>query len=184
MDAQTLNGFETVAEGLDALAAAARAGEPGAFDELVRRAGGRMTAYATRVVGDRAVAEEAVQEALVRVYRFLPRYRDGNFIAWALRITHRACMDALKRERRTGAVHEPPATHDPHEATDIRAAVDAALATLPEQLRVTFLLHQQGLAYEDVAAILRVPVGTVRSRLHDARRRLRALLADTIHGGA
>lgn len=175
-------------DNLEALAAAARDGDSDAFDRLIRSVAGRLMAFAYRVLGDRPLAEEAVQDALVRIYRFLPRYKSKNFLAWAFMITHRACLDVIKRERRNPVPSEPardrePATDDHTDRIDVRASIDAALAAIPEQLRTTFLLVQQGLSYEDVAGILVIPIGTVRSRVHEARRLLRILLSPMINGG-
>lgn len=174
-------------EELEALALAARDGDARAFDGLVRGVGGRLLAFASRVLGNRALAEEAVQEALVRIYRFLPRYEPKNFLAWSFTVTHRTCMDVAKRERRSaGAEPLPPeggVVEDPADAIDVRASVDAALARLPGHLRTTFLLVQQGLSYDDAAQVLEIPIGTVRSRVHEARRLLRAALAETLQGG-
>lgn len=181
---------------LEDLVASAQHGDALAFDRLVRAIAGRLLAFASRVLGDRTLAEEAVQEALVRIYRFLPRYESKNFMAWSFTVTHRQCMDLAKRERRNAAAPLQPEyisgagfaaqgpQRDHADAVDIRTSVDAALARIPQHLRETFLLVGQGLTYEDVAAVLQIPIGTVRSRMHEARRLLRALLATTMNGGA
>lgn len=178
--------------GLEELAVAARDGDHAAFDRLVRAVSGRMLAFATRVLGDRTLAEEAVQESLVRIYRALPRYQSKNFLSWSFTVTYRQCLDLIKRERRSSgtipagddqadfwAAHGTSPDHA--DGIDVRTSVDAALARIPSHLRSTFLLVQQGLSYEDTAAVLDVPIGTVRSRMHEARKMLRALLSSTFH---
>lgn len=170
---------------VEALAAAAREGVPGAFDELVRTLMPRVLGFATGVLHDRGLAEEAAQETFVRLYRFLPTYRTENFVAWCFAITHNVCRDLLRREQRAAraAQIEPDRFPDPIEAADVRRTVQDAVDRLPEVLRTTFLLHQQGLAYRDLAAILGCPLGTVRSRLHEARRRLRRSLIQLLRPG-
>ncbi|MBI4728111.1 MAG: RNA polymerase sigma factor [Acidobacteria bacterium] len=153
----------------------------------MRRLRPRITGFAIRVLGDRSLAEDAAQETFVRLFRFLPRYRpvpgrrDG-FTAWCFQIAHNACLDVAGRERRAArALEAPPrAPADPIERADVRRAIEEALARLPEPLLRTFLLRQQGLTYEDVAKVLAVPVGTVRSRLHEARMRLREMLSRSL----
>lgn len=179
------NGARPAEGELERLALAAREGSAAQFDELVRRIRPRLVAFAGRVLSDRGLAEEAAQETLVRLYRFLPQYRSGNFTGWCFAIAHNACLDVARRERRAARAHaiEPDGRPDPIEAVDVRRAVEEALDRLPRKLRMTFLLLQQGLAYADVARVLRCPVGTVRSRVHEARRRLREMLVHVVRPG-
>lgn len=165
---------------LEVVAAAARRREPDAFDRLARMLGGRLTAYATGLLRDHGLAEEAVQETFIRVYRFLPGYRQDNFLAWALTIATRVCATIAARERRHAllpAFVRRPRAVDPMSDARVRLDLEAALAGLPLHLRQTFLLHEQGLSYDEIAAVLAVPVGTVRSRLFRARDALRTALA-------
>lgn len=158
---------------------AARTGADGTFDALAEHISGRLMAFSRQMGLSNALAEDAVQETLLRVYRFLPNFSGGSFMAWCFRINNRVCCDLLRLERRQSAVPSPTVeTHDPIDASDIRTVVERALRAVPEERRVAFLLRQQGLAYVDIATILRVPVGTVRSRLHEARRQLRDLLSN------
>lgn len=171
--------------GLEALVVAARDRRPGAFDALARALAGRLTGFARRLLQDQGLAEEAVQETLVRVYRFLPRYREQNFLAWSFTIAHRACANIARRERRHARLHvdsKPYVAAGPDETdgVDVRMAVEDALSRIPQTFREVFLLHHQGLSYDDVAAILGVPVGTVRSRLFRAREALRAQLTTVL----
>lgn len=171
-------------EELEALAAAARAEEPGAFDRLARVLSRRMMAFAWRSLQSPSLAEEAVQESLVRIYRFLHTYEERNFLAWCFTITHRVCCDLTKRERRQTRLQVLDVIGEPDmlETIHTRAALEQALAKLPEHLRTTFLLRQQGLRYEDVAKALDIRIGTVRSRLHETRRVLRAALVRSSDG--
>ncbi|HEX9694829.1 MAG TPA: RNA polymerase sigma factor [Actinomycetota bacterium] len=163
----------------ESLAAAARERRPGAFDALVRHLADRLTGYAIGIVRDRRLAEEAVQEAFIRMYRFLPAYEENNVVAWSFTITHRACSNLLRRERRHARLRQvalPSAVPDPAHAVDRRIALQAAMDQLPEHHRQAFLLHAQGLSYVEIAGVLGVPIGTVRSRLFRARDALRAHL--------
>lgn len=173
------------AAALEALACSARDGATGAFDMLARRLSRRLMAVAYRTLGDRPLAEEAVQEAMMRIYRALPRYREGNVLGWSFMILHRTCADLRKRERkhRHAEVIDVASDADPIAAVDLRTTVEQAVACLPRHLCETFVLHQQGLAYDDIAGVLEVPVGTVRSRLHEARRVLRVMLGDALRKG-
>ena len=164
---------------LESLAAAARERRAGAFDALARRVGSRMMAYAVTILRDRGLAEEAVQEAFIRIYRNLPSYRERNFLAWSFTITNRVCSNLLRRERR----HErllvalrPSHTHDPTQAISSRVVIEAALAALPLHFLQPFLLHEQGLGYDEIGVVLGIPIGTVRSRLFRARMALKELL--------
>jgi RNA polymerase sigma-70 factor (ECF subfamily) len=165
-------------EPLVTLAFAAGSRAPGAFDELVQHVSKRILAVARQMLRDPGLAEEALQESLVRIYRFLPTYSGGSFLAWYLTLTNRVCVDLLRREQRQAPLRavDPPAEFDPTEASDVRAVVEQALREVPPDLRSTFVLRQQGLSYADIAAVLGVPVGTVRSRLFEARRLLRQRL--------
>lgn len=170
---------------LEDLALGARDGVPGSFEELVRRLTPRVIGFAGGILRDRGLAEEAAQETFVRLYRFLPTYRSESFIAWCLAIAHNVCRDLMRREQRASraATVEPDRVPDPMEAADVRRAVEEALDRLPDVLRSTFLLHQQGLTYRDVSVILDRPIGTIRSRLHEARRQLRRYLIHVIRPG-
>lgn len=167
---------------LDLLVGAARAREAGAFDMLARRISSRIMAYAFHALRDRGLAEEATQETLVRIYRSLRRYREGSFVAWSLTIARRVCVDLVERERRSHRANivPLPVRCDSTESSDTRAAIEQALGQLPDRLRETFLLRWQGLSYSDISRLLGTPIGTVRSRLHEARRLLREAL-EAVH---
>lgn len=173
---------------LEQLAAAAQAGDPGAFDRLASVVSGRLLAYARGTLRDRQLAEEAVQEALTRIYRFLDRYQQGSFLAWSMQIARNVCVDVATREGRhrhlravaPDADIADPASGDEHRTVEARLRIEQALQTLTETHRTAFLLTVQGLRYEEIARITGVPIGTVRSRLFHAREQLRAQLADLV----
>jgi RNA polymerase sigma-70 factor (ECF subfamily) len=153
-------------------------GDKEAFAELVRRHEHRVYNLALRMTGRPEDARDAAQEAFLSAYRKLGSFRgDARFGTWIHRITLNACYDFL-RKRRRGPFLDRLADHDlegppvPDHADASIGSIDVerALAALPEDHRAVLVLHDvQDLAYEEVAEILGVPVGTVKSRLHRAR---------------
>jgi RNA polymerase sigma-70 factor, ECF subfamily len=173
---------------LEDLAARARAGEAAAFDRLAGLVSGRLLAYARGTLRDKQLAEEAVQETLTRIYRFLDKYQQGSFLAWSMQIVRNVCVDVATREgkhRHLRVVDEhqdvaDPVASDRAQAVEVRMRIDSALGKLTETHRTVFLLTVQGLHYEEIARICGVPIGTVRSRLFHARAQLREMLTDLV----
>jgi RNA polymerase sigma-70 factor (ECF subfamily) len=139
---------------------------------------------AYRVCGDAALAEDVAQDAFVRVWSRLSEFRpDGNFRAWLMRITTNMAIDAVRRRRPQVDIEDLP-LEAPEQGPESAAvsseragAVRAALMRLPVQSRTILVLREyQSLSYQEIADVLDVPLGTVKSRLSDARRRLKAEL--------
>lgn len=172
---------------LDAyLVAAARTGDRQALGRLVARWHPRVVAHAWRLLGDRELAADVVQDAWMDVMRGIRRLDDtGAFAAWTYRIVTRRCARAIRglQRRRSGTeayAREPaPAAYSHHEAearADL-ARVQTAMADLPgEQRAALALFHGDGLSVAEIAVALDVPPGTVKTRLMHARRKLRAQL--------
>ena len=163
-------------------------GDPGAFDELVRRTESRVRGIALAILRDPAEAEDAAQEAYLRAFRRADDYRgEGPVGAWLCRIAVRCAHDALRRSARRrrlaeaarppdDAGDEPAARTAPDEPLR-RAELQSALRSLPEDEREALLLKEvAGMTYAEIAAACEVPVGTAQSRIHRARRRLLAAL--------
>lgn len=177
------------------LARAAQGGEAAALGLLLARHRASMLAVATGVLHHRADAEDAVQEAAVVALLHIERLRSPSAVgAWLRTVTRNAGLARLRRRREhavdTNQLHGvASAEPDPAEFLDGRATRDwmwAALGRLPsEQRLVVILRHLTGLtAYQDIANVLQIPVGTVRSQLSTARRKLADALyatADTAH---
>lgn len=167
---------------LESLAERAQTGDPAAFDELARVVSGRMMSLAQGTLRDRSLAEEAVQEALTRIYRNLGRYERGSFLAWSLQIARNVCVDVAQRERRQQHLRligaEENVGRDEIDSVDVKDQITLALGSLSEEQRTAFLLLLQGLRYEEIARIVGVPIGTVRSRVFHARAHLRHRLAE------
>lgn len=158
--------------------ARARRGDLDAFEELVRSCQAPIYRFALRMVRDRATAEDVTQEAFLRAYRMLPRFRgESKFTTWLYRIARNAAVDAMRRgahQRRLAERVEPRQdADDPALRLTIAAAVDA----LPSRLREAFLLIEVvGLTYREAGAVLGVPSGTLKSRMHAARKALIGML--------
>jgi RNA polymerase sigma-70 factor (ECF subfamily) len=160
-----------------------RAGDPDAFAELVRRHRDRLWAVALRTLGDPEEAADAVQDALLSAYRAAAGFRgDAAVTTWLHRIVVNACLDRVRRRQTRPVVplsDLDPASAAPDWASDSDTALDvaAALATLPvEQRAALVLVDVQGFSVEAAAAVLGVPVGTVKSRCARGRARLVPLL--------
>ncbi|HEU4700365.1 MAG TPA: sigma-70 family RNA polymerase sigma factor [Gemmatimonadales bacterium] len=172
-----------------ALADRAATGDAEAFGQLVERYTPVARRVARALLGDPADADDAVQDGLLSAWRAIERYDSGRpFRPWLLRIVLNAARDLGRRRvaRRTDPA-EPAVLEriagtgpSPEAATDralLRDALDRALAALPERQRVAVTLFDgEGYAHAEIAALLEVPEGTVRSDLFHGRRALRSAL--------
>lgn len=179
----------------DALIRRAVQGDAVAFDRLVELYSPRVYALAYRLVDNPDDAQDIAQEAFLRVYHALPRYKaESAFSTWLYRIVTNACYDELKRRRRRpqpftetetaddARADALPGGENPEDATlrhERQRAVQQAIAALPEHFRVVLVLYDlQGFSYQEIADILRQHVGTVKSRLNRARNLLREKMRD------
>jgi RNA polymerase sigma-70 factor, ECF subfamily len=161
----------------------AQAGDRDAFDALATASYDGMYAIARRILRDGAAAEDAVQEALIRIWRDLRSLRDiERFDAWRNRLLMRACQDHWRQSRRfkTDVVALDLERRDPRDVyaeVGYRDALERAFARLSlEQRAVVVLTHYEGLSASDVSEALGIPVGTVYSRLHYALRHMRVAI--------
>ncbi|GBD08831.1 ECF RNA polymerase sigma factor SigE [Candidatus Thermoflexus japonica] len=174
---------------------AARSGDLEAFNALIRRYQDRLYHIAYRIMGDHDSAADALQEALIAAFRGIRGFRGGSFLAWLTRIVTNACYDELRRRRRRPqaslealfVVDQGPEAEmllPPVEGPEFYAErqeladwIHRAIQSLPEDQRVVLVLSDiEGYSYEEIAEILRVPLGTVKSRLSRARARVRDFL--------
>jgi RNA polymerase sigma-70 factor (ECF subfamily) len=164
----------------DALLRAHVAGDRDAFNELVRRHRDRLWAVALRTLGDREEAADALQDALLSAYRSADRFRgDAAVTTWLHRIVVNACLDRVRRRQARPTVPLTDTEHAAVAPVDSDTAVDVrtALASLPAEQRVALILVDvQGYPVAEVAVMLGVPEGTVKSRCARGRARLAALL--------
>ena len=166
------------------LIAASLAGERNAFGELVLRYRALVLSVAYRMCGDRALAEDVAQETFVRAWEKLDTFRpEGNWRGWICRIASNLTIDTLRRQDPSVDTTQvtPSLDGQPERCAlkaERRAAVRLAILKLPMHVRSALVLREyEGLSYAEIAEVLNIPLGTVKSRLNDARRRLGQQLA-------
>jgi RNA polymerase sigma-70 factor (ECF subfamily) len=166
-----------------ALVQRAQAGDEDAFTQLVDLDGDRCYAIAYRILRDVDRTKDAVQHAFFLAWRELPRLRDPErFEVWLYRLLVNACYEEHRRNRRwTTRVRvlpmEGPAAPDQMVSVDDREALERAFKRLSPEHRAVFVMHHYtGLPLAEIADVVGVPIGTVKSRLHHSIRNLRAAL--------
>ncbi|MEX1908975.1 RNA polymerase sigma factor SigE [Janibacter sp. Y6] len=162
---------------------------PPTWHEVVEQHGPQVYRLAYRLTGDHHDAEDLTHDVFVRVFRSLDSYSPGTFEGWLHRITTNLFLDRARRSQRLrfDAIGEglaarlrttSPDPYEVYERTHLDADIQAALDALPPQFRAAVVLCDlEGLTYEEVADVLGVKLGTVRSRIHRGRARLRESLA-------
>ena len=164
------------------------------WDQVVARHSTRVHRHAMRLTGNRADADDLTQEVFLRVFRSLDTYVPGTFEGWLHRITTNLFLDQVRRRARMrldpagdsleGSVAPAPAAHDLALEEMFDNDVENALSALPPDFRAAVLLADvDGLSYEEVADVLGLKLGTVRSRIHRGRSKLRRALAHRAPSG-
>ena len=181
----------------------AQRGDAGAFDALVRRYQHKVVKLVLGYVRDPAEAEDIAQEAFIKAYRALPRFRgDSAFYTWLYRIAINTAKNVLASRGRSPIQYEVDRSDDDDHydvvanlkdtatpealalTEEIRSIVTSAIDALPEDLRTAIQLRElEGLSYEEIAAAMECPVGTVRSRIFRAREAIDARLREVFDGG-
>jgi RNA polymerase sigma-70 factor (ECF subfamily) len=184
---------EVPADELAAIAACQR-GDRQAFELIVKRYTTRAVGAARSIVGDASLADDAAQDAFVKAFRAIRRFRTGEpFYPWLYRILKNACLTTLKRRGRPevsldaeNAPPPPAPPSDPVQAlarNELRAQVRDGITRLSEPHReILNLSHFEGLSYKEIALCLDIPIGTVMSRLWAARQALKKELAPKMAG--
>lgn len=150
--------------------------------QLVRLHGDRLYAIAYRIVRDADGARDALQDALVLAWRDIPTLREPDrFNAWIQRLLTNVCIAQVSRERkssaRIGQLHDDPSGSDGIAAVHDRDQIDRGFRRLkPDERALLVLRHYAGYEPTEIAALLGIPAGTVRSRLHHAHQAMRAAL--------
>lgn len=158
-----------------------RSGDDIAFGELVERYKNLVYGMVWRLIGDRSQADDLAQEVFLKVYRGLPYFRgEARLSTWIYRIVANVCSQA--RSGPPGdlpglAGHEPGAPDSAFADFELRDRLEKAIAQLPENYRVLIAAHYlDGVQYDALAESLDLPIGTVKTHLYRAKRRLRELL--------
>jgi RNA polymerase sigma-70 factor, ECF subfamily len=161
----------------------AQQGDQDAFAVLAGAAVARLDAAARLILRDSELARDAVQDSMVRAWRDLPGLRDPDrFTPWLHRLTVNACIDVARRRQRRSIEVEltpiaMPSVADATAEFADRELIDDALRQLEPEFRAVVVLHYfLGMPLQDVAVSMRIPVGTVKSRLHRALRTMRVTL--------
>ncbi len=173
-----------------------------AFNEIVSRYQGKVYNYVCRMVGAGQDAEDLTQDTFVRAFASIRSFQSrASLTTWLFRIATNICIDHARRASRAtlkaaSLVLEtddgdtdreiPDSRHDPQAVylnLELGSELNRALADLPQKLRSVVLLYDmEGLAYDEIALIVECPLGTVKSRLFNARMALRAKLAPYLTG--
>jgi len=174
----------------------AQAGSLDAFNALVLHYQDNVFNTALRILGDEDLAADATQEAFLSAFRSITSFRGGSFKAWLMRTVTNACYDELRRQKRRPSVPLEPETDDGEEmdsprwladpdmspeqkaeADEVEHAIQHCLNNLPVEFKTVVVMADiQGMDYSEVAIAVRVPLGTIKSRLARARLRLRECL--------
>ena len=160
----------------DELMRRARAGDPDAFGALAARYRPRLERFARRLLRDPESARDAAQEALLRLWSKAHLYEPrGSFEAFLYTLATRVCLRAMTRERGHVSLEGLPEPQSSGRGElELGRMIAEALAQLPDDQRLAFVLSEyEGLSYEEIAAVLQCPKGTVGSRKHAAVRALR-----------
>ncbi|GCE78369.1 RNA polymerase sigma factor SigE [Cellulomonas biazotea] len=163
--------------------------QPPTWEQIVRDHSARVYRLAYRLTGNRHDAEDLTQETFVRVFRSLNTYTPGTFEGWLHRITTNLFLDQARRKQRVrmdgmgddadrfASVDQLGSPERAYEHGNLDHDVQRALDELPPEYRAAVVLCDiEGLSYEEIAVTLGIKLGTVRSRIHRARARLRVSL--------
>ena len=183
------------------LVAKVQKGDSRAFDLLVLKYQHRIFGLISRYVHDADEVQDVAQEAFIKAYRALPKFRgDSAFYTWLYRIAINTAKNYLvSRSRRPpgsdvevedaeyyasgGALHEIETPENALLGAELKSVVERAIRELPEDLRTAVTLREfDGLSYEDIADIMDCPIGTVRSRIFRAREAIDSQVKDQLEG--
>ena len=178
----------------------AQRGELRAFDLLVLKYQGRIAALVSRYISDPGEVEDVTQEAFIKAYKALPKFRgDSAFYTWLYRIaanaaktylvargrrpTGEASVEDIESFEHSGLVSEVSTPEAVVMGEELAAVVESALEELPDELRAALTLREfEGLSYDDIAEVLGCPVGTVRSRIFRAREAIDSRVREQLEG--
>ena len=158
------------------------ADDPEAFNRLVLNYSSYVYRTAFAFLHDRAEAEDASQEVFLKVYRSIHRLKDAHtFPAWFKKVITSVCLDRIKTKKLDIVPDSPIESMmiSTSDHLDYDIGLSEALRNLrPEERELILLVDWQGYNYQEIAAILRIPLGTVKSRIHAARNHLKKMISD------
>ena len=168
-----------------------RKGAPFAFEALVRKYQDRIYNLCRYMLHDPQNAQDAAQDVFLKAYQGLKDFRpESSFYTWIYRIALNTCLDYRRKSRREALRDEPlpedlpsdePSPEQLYESEEISESVQLALQKLPEKLRAAIVLREiEALSYEEIAEVVHISVGTVKSRISRAREQLRRLIKKNI----
>lgn len=167
----------------------AQQGDEAAMHALYRRYAPRVYAVVRRIAGTDALAEDWAQEAWIRAFRALPKFRgDSAFSTWLHRVAVNSALQGKRsRNRHDSRETALPATlpgRGPREATELRLTLEWAMEQIPDGMRKVLVLHDvEGFTHEEIGEMLGVAPGTSKSQLFKARAKMRTLLRTTQEEG-
>ena len=168
-------------------------GDLQAFNFIVQRYQSQVLNLSARIIGDRGRAEDVTQETFISAYQAIGRFRGGSLRAWLMRIAANASRDSLRGSRRRpeqsldesleSASFQPvsaePSPEEHAERSELNAELQKAILALSDDQRaVLVLIDVQGFSYEETTESVGASIGTVKSRLNRARRRVRDILME------
>lgn len=163
------------------------AGDHDAYNQIMRTHEDRVFSVCLRIMGNRELALDATQEVFLTAFRKAAQFKgDSALGTWIYRIAVNTCYDQLRKQKRRRSEpwpqHLDPSDHSAQDAVDaaaVRPEIQRALAAIPPDFRAAIVLSDiEGMALADVAVVLGVPVGTVKSRVFRGRRLLAAVLGN------
>jgi RNA polymerase sigma-70 factor, ECF subfamily len=165
--------------------ALAQQGRDAAFRELIRRYERPVFSLIFRMVRDRELAEDLAQDTFIKVLNHIDRYRpEFKLSSWLFKIANNVAIDHLRRRHLdTVSIGQQESALDELEAKELGSAIERAIAALrPEYRSCIMLRHVEGRSYEEIAATLDLPLGTVKTYIHRARHELRRALEQAKEG--
>ena len=171
----------------------ASGGDAAAFNRLMEQHERRMYAVALRMCGNREDAQDCLQEAMLRVYRAIGGFKgQSSFSTWVYRITMNTCLDELRRKKNSQSASldnllemgwsptdDSNAPEKQAMRSELRRNLNRAIQELPEEMRAAVVLRDiQGFSYDEIARMLEINVGTIKSRISRGREKLREKLKE------
>lgn len=166
-------------------------GDTEAFSELVRRHQHVVFNVAYRFMRESSLAEDMAQEAFLKAYRLLKGFRgDCSFSTWMYRVTCSVCLTELNRRKRRNEVeqelqHHVETSEEPAESPDMPEMIRRCVRRLPDRyVQIITLYYLKGVSYEEIAQVMNIPMGTLKTWMFRARKQLRGVVEQELQTNA